>query len=137
MRAVVPNEKVPFSVPWVAYRPVEYEREDLKTGGVLSQGNKKKWADPPASDSAAWKSFGQELRARPTLYDTPLVGQPIKKVQKSLEQLLVRLPRQDRPLLAERVPHLNQGEIMRALARCVLCRNRLCTRWIPNHLCIR
>ena len=41
----------------------------------------------------------------------------------SLEQLLVRLPRQDRPLLAERVPHLNQGEIMRALARCVLCRH--------------
>ena len=39
----------------------------------------------------------------------------------SLEQLLVRLPRQDRPLLAERVPHLNQGEIMHVLQRGVCC----------------
>ena len=39
----------------------------------------------------------------------------------SLEQLLVRLPRQDRPLLAERVPHLNQGEIMHVLQRDVCC----------------
>ena len=39
----------------------------------------------------------------------------------SLEQLLVRLPRQDRPLLAERVPHLNQGEIMHTLQHDVCC----------------
>ena len=39
----------------------------------------------------------------------------------SLEQILVRLPRQDRPLLAERVPHLNQGEIMHTLQRDVRC----------------